>query len=228
MNPETIRDHGYIVELNYPPMNYVSQNLRDLVNDVLARYNFTSVNYSANQDEVVLSSREAREREITRAGFFRNRMFLEKGPIHGGTIESFLPVVEDMINLTVNRLRIPLFIQRNVIRIIANPDGLNDSRIFIGSRVCSFTEDVIRVFGRPIHAVGLRWFFPPTNPNQPEYDVKIETLLRDASLIFIENSGRFQQPVNANQIQTVINHIRETRNFITTEIVNFLVQFNQR
>lgn len=108
MNPETIRDQGYIVELSYPPMNYTSQNLRDLVNDVLARYNFTTVSYSQNQDEVVLGSPEGQERELTRAGFFRNRMFLEKGPIHDGTLESFLPVVEDVITLAVNRLRLPL------------------------------------------------------------------------------------------------------------------------
>lgn len=228
MNTETIRDYGYIVNLSFPPMSYTPQNLRDLVNDILARYNLTTVNYTTSQDEVILSSAQGQVGELSRVGFFKNRVFLEKGPIQGGTIDSFTRVIDDVLNLAINRLRLQVFIQSNVIRIIANPTGINDARQFIGFRVCGFTNDGLRAFNRPVHAVGLRWYFPPTRADQPEYDVKIETLLRDASLIFLENVGNFQQPIPAQERARIIDNIRATRQFLTSEIANFLVQYNQQ
>ncbi len=227
MNPATISDYGYVIELNYPPINYQPQDLRNMVNEILAHYNLTTVNYTQNQDEVILSSPPSQARELNRIALFKNRLIIEKGPIREGTIESFLPVVEEIIQLAINRLRLQIFTQRNIIRIIANPAGINDARVFIGNRVCSFSEDRVRVFGRPVLAIGLRWFFPPTNPAQPEYDVRIETLLRDSSLIFLENKGQFIQPISAADVRRVLDNIRETRNFLTTQIANFLVQFNQ-
>jgi len=51
MNPETIRNYGYTVDLNYPPANYTSTNLHELVNDIISDYPFTNINYTPSQDE---------------------------------------------------------------------------------------------------------------------------------------------------------------------------------
>jgi len=227
MNRESARDYGYVVQLEYPPASYTSNALRQLVHELTAAFNFTGVQYSNDkQDDVILSAPIDQSHEIYRAGFSRTSIMLEKGLIQGGSAEVFSRSVEDVVGKAVKALHLQGFAQRVVIRVLVNPKGTNDSREFIGNRICRFERKHLECFNRPIHAVGLRCFFPPGNENEPEYDIKIETLLRDVSTIFIENTASFPKIIAADDVKSVVANIATTRNFIYNQVFTFLEQYN--
>ena len=222
----TARDYGYIVQLAFPPTKHNPTSVTDAAHELTGKFNFTNVNFSDYRDEVVLASPPSQGPESTKCGIYRDRIVVEKGPIETiSTLESFTQNLEEILSVLVKRLALPVFIQQNVLRVIANPSGTNDSREFLIFKMSRFQPDELKHFSRSFHAVGLRWFFPAASPVEPEFDVKIETLLRNPNLLFIENKADFRVPIPVNDVKQVIQNLETTKKFIYDNVFNFMEQF---
>ncbi len=220
------RDYGYVVQLAFPPTKHNPTSVTDAAHELTGRFNFTNVNFSDSRDEVLLSTSPSQGPESTRYGIFKDKLLVEKGPIEtASTLESFTQVLEEVLSIVIKRLGLQVFIQQNIVRVIANPASTNDSREFLVFKVSRFQMDELKIFNRPIHAAGLRWFFPATNPAEPEFDVKIETLLRNPNLLFVENKADFRMPIPANNIKQVVQNLDITKKFIYENVFNFIEQF---
>ena len=90
-------------------------------------------------------------------------------------------------------------------------------------------EDRLEPLGRPIHAVGLKMLLPPLPPgtDQPNWqaEIKIESLVEDFRQLFIEVDAKWANPVEWGA-EEVVSRVRTAHEFATTQVIQFLEQFN--
>lgn len=114
-----------------------------------------------------------------------------------------------------------------VARFTAQTDG-GDARVFLGHR-CMHLEDRLEPLGRPIHAVGLKMLLPPLPPgtDQPNWqaEIKIESLVEDFRQLFIEVDAKWTNPVEWGADE-VVSRVRTAHEFATTQVIQFLEQFD--
>ncbi|MBX9678370.1 MAG: hypothetical protein K2X38_06370 [Gemmataceae bacterium] len=110
-----------------------------------------------------------------------------------------------------------------------------DSRVFLASDVMKIDGERTKEFGRPIHLVGLRLFFPPFKKkgqgkkSQTEWqvDVKVESLLEDPSQLFLEADADWSMPRDWNNdaLAEEVQRLGIVQAFLNENILKFL-QFN--
>jgi hypothetical protein len=82
-------------------------------------------------------------------------------------------------------------------------------------------SDALGVFGRPIIGGGIRLVLPPETPDQPLFEVKIESLLADASQLFVETSAVWNQPVSGEQLDPRAL-LEPAEQFMNNEVRSFI------
>ena len=118
-----------------------------------------------------------------------------------------------------------------MIRAVLQIDG--DAREFLARHVMSLDPSRTDSFGRPIHLVGLRFFFPPFALQKGkderaitdwQVDVKAESLIEDPSKLFLEADGRWQDtmPWNGENERKVIDRIKVVSDYLQENVVAFL------
>jgi len=115
-----------------------------------------------------------------------------------------------------------------IIRLLATPKPVNDSREFIGNMVCSFRPKNLSFFERPTRAVGLRFYFPHTSTALYDFNVKIESRITDITKIWLENTGRFLRPIPNDNLSVIHDNLSITREFLVKNVTNFLTQHNAK
>jgi hypothetical protein len=214
--------------LGFPQLAQHSPDaLNELAYELNKTFSFKKTDYSDSHNEMILSSPSSKGTEITKCGIFANRIEFTKGPIEQGSIHVFNESISTAIKVIVQKLRLPVFIQQNTVVVLASPPQKRDSREFLAFDVYRFKDDQLKKFGRNIHCTGLRWFFLASSehPNDPEFDVRIETLIRDVNMLYIENKSRFPNPINSTDVEQITRNLNATREFIHTRVFEFLSQF---
>ena len=225
---ETARDHGYEVVLGFPQLaQHLPDALNELAYELNKAFSFKKVDYSDSHNEMILSSPSSKGAEITKCGIFANRIEFAKGPIEQGSIQVFNESISSAIKIVVQKLKLPVFVQQNTVVVLASPPQKRDSREFLAFDVSRFKDDQLKKLGRNIHCTGLRWFFLASieNPDDPEFDVKIETLIRDVNMLYIENKAKFPNPINSAGVEQITRNLNATREFIYSRLFEFLGQF---
>lgn len=137
--------------------------------------------------------------------------------------EAFCKIVETFIPIVTETFRIPTFLSQEffVRKLAACPDG-QDALGYISGAVLGLREGQMGSFQRPPSGLGLRLYFGAEQANPIVYDVKIETFLRDASRVFLENHARFLQPLPASQPGQAVDRLRQTRSFLEEKVLEFI------
>lgn len=225
MNRESITSLSFIVELLNPPMKHSVDNIQKIFSELKHIY----ANYNRLTDSITeLSYLNKNSQEINKL-IVMNEKIVVLNDFTSTTIDVFWKNAEDVIKKTVTILNIPLFFFRQyTIRFIASPLKVKDSRAFLGNIVCGLKEDKLMPFGRPIHGFGIRFVLPPTQNEQNEYNIRIESLLKEVGQIFMENQSRFLAPLQlqGNYIDNIKKEIDNTYNFLKDNISSFLEQYN--
>lgn len=160
--------------------------------------------------------------------FRKDRISFRDEEMSGG-LEHFLRRIEATLKAAVPKLRIPLFIARNVTyRAIAPiPRGSHSSQ-FLAESMFAFEPKDFAAFGRPAQVVGLRLQFPPRDPaRECFHQVRIETYLRDPRSLFIEDWATFKMPAQASEWSRIAAEGREVETFMNDQIGQFLEQFGE-
>jgi len=226
LNPETITDLGYITELHYPPQIFNKGLLRGFYTELGEALDLTESKELT--DGIQFVSHFSESKEITRY-LIRKANIAIVNDFTSENLEMFWRRAEMFIKRAVEVLRIPIFIpQIYVVRILANPQPTNDSRVFIGNMVCRFRPENLSFFQRPAQTVGLRFYFPPESDTPYEFDVKIESRMTDVTKIFLENKARFLRPIPRDNLSIVRDNLNTTRKFLTENLTQFLCQYNKQ
>ena len=226
MNPETITDLGYIIQLFYPPKILNKNSLRKIYVELGGALCLTES--KEFPDGIQFVSQPLEGREIVKYLIKEDSTIIHGEFITGG-LELFWRRTEMLTKRVGEILKIPIFFsQVCVVRILATPKPVNDSREFIGNMVCSFQPENLSFFKRPAQAVGLRFFFPPM-PNTPyEFDVKVESKITDITKIWMENKARFFKPIPPDNLSIIWDNLCITRDFLVENVTQFLSQYNEQ
>ena len=82
-------------------------------------------------------------------------------------------------------------------------------------------SDALGIFGRPIIGGGIRLVLQPDMVDQPLFEVKIESLLADASQLFVETSAVWNKPVSGDQLAPR-SLLEPAEKFMNNEVRNFI------
>ena len=228
MNKETLRDISYIIHLLNPQSKYAKQQLQDLYANTAKIHDYTTSTIRDDGTAEFLTT-DQRSSEATKYVFTGDSIILIHEFVNKITIDNFAKNAIDIVNNAIKVLRIPIFVeQRYIIRCNANPFGIDDSRKFIAEKVCSIKIEDLNPFARPVHGIGLRFFFPPTPEKANEFDVKIESLLKDPRCLYLECMGRYFQPVQQNNLDLIRINLLNTKQFVYDNMSNFLTQYNNK
>lgn len=225
MNRESITPLSFIVELLNPPMMHPVDRTLKLFTELKDIY----INCNRPTDNVTEFSRLDKNSQEVKKLIIRSDKIILLNDFTNATLDAFWKEAGDVIKKGVSILNIPLFFFRQyTIRFAATPSGGKDSRIFLGNVVCGLNDDKLKPFGRPIHGFGLRFVVPPLQQEQNEYNIRIESLLKETSKMFMENQARFLAPLQLrdNYLQDIKTEIDKTYNFLKDNMSIFLEQYN--
>lgn len=225
MNPESISPLSFGVLLVHPPLLHSDKKLRELFNKLGTIHEFTE--YQQLTEGAAQFRRTWRATNERISCTFRNDRVEIVHDFPTTDLQGFWRTVQDVLSESVKMLRIPAFVlQQYLIRKVANPLAVADARIFLTQKVCSIQDEQLQEFGRPLHGIGLRLFFPASQEAPAEYDVKVESLLRDPMQLFLENRAKFYVPVQTADLTPMKSNLEATEQFLTETVVRFLYQFN--
>ena len=105
-----------------------------------------------------------------------------------------------------------------------------DARAFLAQRKLRLDKGAMEPFGRPVHVIGLRLFFPPVAGREGaeardwQVNVKIESLAKDPTQLFIEADAHWNQPMQWGEqaLSKIVERADTVHTFVRTNVLNFL------
>jgi hypothetical protein len=109
-----------------------------------------------------------------------------------------------------------------------------DARAFLSSNVMRMRPDRVDPFGRPIHLMGVRFFFPPfVNKKEGEEShvtdwsvaVRAESLMEDPSKLFLEAEATWIEatPLDEGAASQLIEHLSTVKGYLENNVMKFLL-----
>lgn len=225
MNPESLRPLFFGVLLAHPPVLHSDKKLRELFHRLGAVHEFSQ--YEQQTEGTAQFRRTWRGTNERLACAFQKDQVEVVHEFPSTDLQGFWLSARDILKESVASLAIPVFVvQQYLIRKIASPLAEADARLFLSQRVCSIEEKKLQVFGRPLHGVGLRFFFPASKDMPFEYNVKVESLLNDPTQLFLENTAKFYAAQQTADLNPLKKNLEATEEFLSQTVVNFLRQYN--
>jgi len=104
----------------------------------------------------------------------------------------------------------------------------DDAKSFIMEKLLNQSQELmIDHFGRPLATTGIRFVFPESNDTPGIYHVLIESFRHSKKELFVEVRGIFgRQPVPAQNIDLIIENLKEMREFLTKRLQPYLAQYD--
>lgn len=108
-----------------------------------------------------------------------------------------------------------------------------DARTFLSTYVMRMDDSQIDPFGRPVHLIGLRFFFPPYQAAAEQdsagsadwaVGIRAESLMEDPGKLFLEADAEWFNPSawNAASADTLIAHLSTAREYLEQKVVRFI------
>jgi len=226
MNIETARDFGYQTELLFPPVRFTEPALKEFAFNLDRQgVSYNQSRYADSALELIQSS--SNSAETSRTVLKSDRLVVAHENVERFGFEICCEKVEVIGKMVIETFRMPFFLaQTHVLRKLVSPVGTPDARLYLLDRVCQFGDEKRKAFKRPVHGFGLRFVFPATQEDPTEFDVKVESFLRDGRLLFMENVGRFHPPVVAQNLGALRAGLDRTNAFLLEQIASFFAQFH--
>lgn len=137
--------------------------------------------------------------------------------------EAFCKLAETFIPIVTDTFRMPAWLNRECIvqKLAPCPDG-EDSRTYLSKSLLRLEEENLAAFDRQPHGLGVRVFFPAEKEDPVEFDVKIESFLRDPSRLFFQVHARFLQSAPVKDPKVAVGSLRRTKEFLEKKVFAFL------
>lgn len=214
---------GIIVELVILPADIENKKCRVIFDKISDSHGIGQ--FMSPPDGSIQMSSKKPGPNFTRYIIMRDRVVMSY-ELCENSMNYYQGLMGDFMGAFTGATGISLFIAQNItVRKLVNIAGIADSRDFLIKKVFSFKEENLQKFGRPLHMLGTRIFFPGSQADPPSFEVKIETLLEDHKTLFIENKAMFPVPMEAQKGLDLGVLINKTDEFINRNIMGFIEQF---
>jgi hypothetical protein len=215
MDPELLKTTYFSVLALYPPLpRFSGTGLHEIYVEISKRHEFTSFSL-LNGNGARLSTEGVRECRIQR----------DRVELWENIQTDFKPVKEgfgDILETVKKTLRTPVFFGfEAVLRAHWPCEETEDAIQFLNSHMLTIKPDQFQLLGLIPRGVGVRVNCPALP--EKEHDFKIESLLRDRRVLFIELSSRFPSPVET--VNILEQRMQEAYGFLFSQIKNFVLSF---
>lgn len=221
--PRTI---SLITELIHVPVQHSPARLREVYGEVCTRCGYE--NFLRIQGGARIERRNAEEEGFSQLNFLSDRIQLTED--HTGTsVDSFAKKAVAVLEAALPALQIPfLLVQQTTVRVVAMPNNFRSASEFLALSLFKIDSEKLKPLGRPTSVFGMRLLFPPTKDQPENYNVRIESYVRDAKALYVESVGTFKAPIQPANLSAVEVNLAKTSAFLTSNVMNFLSAYDQR
>jgi hypothetical protein len=205
---------------------HAPERLREIYNDVCRTCGYE--NFLRIQGGARIERRSPEGEGYSQLTLLGDRIQLTED--HTGTsTEQFGKKVVAVLSAVLPALGIPLLlVQQNKVRATSTPMSFKTATEFLARRVFKIQPEQMEPLGRPTSIFGFRLVFPAHARHPENFNVRIESYVRDPQALYIENVGTFKTPIQSSTLPTVEDNLRITSAFISENILNFLSLYDRR
>lgn len=217
----------FSAELIHQPVQHKKDVLQKLYFDLSqTRAAYDSTDFSVPMQPRFYSRRGAKTQSI--ALFLPDRAVL----IEEWTdlpMSDFLEKVREVALRTLEARQLPAYMAHTTtIRSTFALTHFEDARVFLLDHACAQDGRIGPYFKRPVATGGLRFVLPETNEHPGILHIAIESFRHSRNEVFVEVKGVFgRQPLQAADINVLLQNIRHVRTFISDHIFPFLAQYDR-
>ncbi len=218
-----LRTIARIIELFHIPLQHDVEQLRDVYLEVSRSCGYD--NFTRQPGGALLESAASEGGMVSRVSFQKDRITFQEE--HGKTsLESFQPRLDEVIHIATERLSIPIFILRNItVRGVAAAPGGRSAAQFLAEAMFRVAAEDLAPLGRPAQLIGFRLQLPATDQKSGLHQARIETYLRDARALYVEDVATFKFPIPSRDKERIAAELREVDACVHDRIAAFLNQF---
>ncbi len=222
-DPRTI---AFGAELIHQPIQLQTETVQGIHNQLFQQHELSYQNFQVAQDGIHLSNPAQSPGMISMASFAPDRIILRE-EFRPCTVEEFATRVVNVVGASYRTLNIPMSMgQQFWVRSLINPRHVEDSRQFVSERMLAGGQESLSVFGRPLHTLGLRYTFPQTDTQTEIVNLRIEPWPQDPRSVWIEVISQFTQPISAEKLPELSNHLYSVYKFMTGPASEYISKFD--
>ena len=137
--------------------------------------------------------------------------------------ETFCKMAETYISTVTETLQVAAWVSREcIVQKLAPCPGGEDSRAYLSQAVLRLDSVNLGAFEKQPVGVGIRLVFPAEKETPVEYEVKVESFIRDPSRLFLQTHARFLRPLPTNDAKPAVGCLRQTKEFLEDRVFPFL------
>jgi hypothetical protein len=222
--PRTI---AFGAEVLHPPIQLRTDAVQRVHNELFQRPELSYHNFGVAQDGVHLTNVATAPGQISSVSFLPDRLVFRE-ELRGTTVEEFATRVVNVGGLAYRTIGIPQSLaQQFWVRSLVSPQHVADSRTFVAERLLAGGAEALQVFGRPLHAAGIRISFASTAPTDPAINLRIEPWVQEPRSLWIEVVGQFSAPLQPSQLPQLGTAMYTTYRFLAGPALDYVARFDQ-
>ena len=221
--PRTI---SLLTELIHIPTKSTVDQLRGIYNSICGSLDYE--NFTRTADGARIERCQGETPDTSTVTFRQDRVIMVEDNTTL-TLEQYTQKLEVVARTAMEALNLPFFlVQQTTVRAIASPNAFKTGGEFIGKSLFRITPDDLRPLGRPTSIFGFRLFFPATKEQPYQFNVRVESYVKDNRSIYIENVGMFKTPIQHANIDVLGKNVQATADFLATNLCRFLSRFDRQ
>lgn len=223
-----IRSIAFQAELIHAPRKHGAPSLQKIHAATFADSTCQYQNFAIVPGGAVLSNPQTAANRVSMASFLADRVQVRE-EMTGISRDDFRERLESLAGYAVSELGVDQFLVQNyVVRSLVNPRSFTDSREFMSRSLLNMEDEDLACLERAPQILGVRMVFPPPDPSQGIYNVRVESYAAEARSVFLENIGTFRVQVTAEHLDVIGQGFDQTYDFVDSNMVEFIAQFDGR
>lgn len=222
--PRTI---NLLTELIHVPAKHSVDNLRKVYNSICSSCGYE--NFIRTGDGARVEQSKVEGSNGNSSVTFRQDRIIVLEDRTTLSLEEYVHRLESVARTAMEVLKLPLFlVQQSTVRSLASPNFYKSSGEFLSKTLFKIDEDDMAPLGRPVNIFGLRLLFPATPDNPQQFNVRIESYVKDPRSVYIENVGMYKSPVQYQNLDVLGQNMESTAEFLSSNLCGFLTQYDRK
>ena len=220
--PRTI---SLISEFVHIPTVHAAERLRQVYNEVCRTCGYE--NFTRVQGGARIERRSPDSEALSQLTILGDRVQFTED--HTGiSVEQLGKKIVGALATVMPTLGIPmLLIQQCKVRMTTTPTRHATAAEFLAERVFRVDPAQVEPLGRPVGFFGFRLLFPGSSDQPTTYNVRIESYVRDAKALYIENLATVKQPIQQANVKNAGESLRTASVFLKERVLPFLASYEQ-
>jgi hypothetical protein len=222
-----LRSIAFMADLIHPPMRHSTENLQKVHGHVFNDEECAYQNFQIIPGGAQMVNTANRPNVVSCCNILQDRVQIRE-EMTGIGRDDFRNRALRIAQVAVQDLLIPVFVARQlVVRSLINPKHSEDSRRFLGESIFKMGEKDFEPLDLSPNLLGLRFAFQSASPQDPIYNIRVESYTQDSRSLFLENVATFRKPITVASIDDIGTDFDTVYNYVKNNIVPFVARFDK-